>query len=44
MSVCNAVINMYGKAGDVRNALNVFGRSKVPNVVSWTLIMAAFSK
>lgn len=40
----NALINMYGKCGSLRNARGEFSRMPHPDVVSWTAIIAAYTK
>ncbi|XVE68164.1 hypothetical protein DITRI_Ditri09bG0046900 [Diplodiscus trichospermus] len=40
--VTSAIINMYGKCGEVFNAKKAFDGLKVRNVVVWTGIMAAY--
>lgn len=39
--VCSAVINMYGKCGDVLNAQRIFDGLQNQNVVLWTAIITA---
>lgn len=40
--VSSAMINMYGKCGDVSSARRVFDRLQSQNVVLWTAIIAAY--
>ena len=39
--VDSSIMDMYGKCGNLGNALKVFERLRTSNVVSWTTIMAA---
>ncbi|KAI8533993.1 hypothetical protein RHMOL_Rhmol10G0054400 [Rhododendron molle] len=38
----SAVIDMYGKCGEISNARNVFDGMQTRNVVSWTAMLAAY--
>lgn len=40
--VGSAIIDMYGKCGNILNAREVFNRQQTKNVVSWTAILAAY--
>lgn len=42
--VANALLNMYGKCGNIFNARNLFGRMPHPDVISWTAMMAAYAQ
>lgn len=42
--VSSAIIDMYGKCGNILNARKVFNRLQTKNVVSWTAILAAYSQ
>ena len=39
VSICNALINMYGKCGDVYDACGVFENMRSKDVVSWNTII-----
>ncbi|MCO5606374.1 hypothetical protein L7F22_060562 [Adiantum nelumboides] len=42
--VWTAAISMYGKCGDMENALKLFEQLKEPSVVSWTALMAGYAQ
>ncbi|MCO5605983.1 hypothetical protein L7F22_060169 [Adiantum nelumboides] len=42
--LCNALMNMYRKCGDLHKAKDVFDRMLYHNLVSWTALIAAFSQ
>ncbi|KAI5055260.1 hypothetical protein GOP47_0030405 [Adiantum capillus-veneris] len=42
--ICNALMNMYRKCGDLQKAIIVFDRMPYHNLVSWTAFIAAFSQ
>lgn len=42
MFVSSAIIDMYGKCGEILTARKFFGTLQARNVVSWTAILAAF--
>ncbi|KAI5084918.1 hypothetical protein GOP47_0001087 [Adiantum capillus-veneris] len=42
--VLTTFINMYGKCGDMENALKAFERLQEHSVVSWTALMAGYSQ
>ncbi|KAH7420315.1 hypothetical protein KP509_13G001600 [Ceratopteris richardii] len=42
--VGNAFISMYGKCGSLENAVYMFKRMKIRDVVSWSALIAAFSQ
>eukprot|EP00250_Pteridium_aquilinum_P004435 c14646_g1_i1 orf=1160-3871(-) len=42
--VLTTLINMYGKCGDMENALKAFEGLREQNVVSWTAIMAGYAQ
>ncbi|KAF3777890.1 Pentatricopeptide repeat-containing protein [Nymphaea thermarum] len=43
VSVNNALIDAYGKCGDIMNAYKVFTEVEKPDLASWNSIMSAFS-
>lgn len=43
VSVCNAVVTMYGKCGSIFDAELAFTHLNNPDVVSWNAIISAFS-
>ncbi|CAH9136954.1 unnamed protein product [Cuscuta epithymum] len=43
-SVCNALISMYSKCGNIEAASQVFNESKNRNAISWTSIITGFAK
>lgn len=40
----NALINTYGKCGNVQDGRSLFHRIQHPNVITWTAIIATFSQ
>ncbi|KAL0546516.1 hypothetical protein IC582_016427 [Cucumis melo] len=42
--VCNALINMYAKFGELRSAETIFNQMKVRDIVSWNSLLAAFEQ
>ncbi|KAL8248057.1 hypothetical protein R6Q59_009273 [Mikania micrantha] len=42
--VCNALISMYSRCGDIEAAARVFNKMEERNVISWTSIIAGFAK
>ncbi|KAL4575746.1 hypothetical protein LXL04_011831 [Taraxacum kok-saghyz] len=42
--VCNALISMYSRCGDIEAASLVFNKMEQRNVVSWTSIITGFAK
>lgn len=42
--VLTTLINMYGKCGDMENALKAFEQLQEQNVVSWTALMAGYAQ
>nr|XP_043634026.1 pentatricopeptide repeat-containing protein At3g49170, chloroplastic [Erigeron canadensis] len=42
--VCNALISMYSRCGDIEAATRVFDRMAERNVISWTAIITGFAK
>lgn len=42
--VLTALVNMYGKCGDMEFALKIFEEMPEQNVVSWTTLMAAYAQ
>ncbi|XP_022738616.1 pentatricopeptide repeat-containing protein At5g52850, chloroplastic [Durio zibethinus] len=45
VSVGNALVNMYAKCSDkIEDALGVFGGISLPNVISWTSLIAGFAE
>lgn len=43
-SVCNALISMYSRCGNIEAALQVFNEMESRNIVSWTAIITGFAK
>ncbi|XP_023552030.1 pentatricopeptide repeat-containing protein At3g49170, chloroplastic [Cucurbita pepo subsp. pepo] len=43
-SICNALISMYSKCGDIDSAFQVFEDMDDRNVISWTSIITGFAK
>nr|XP_016465387.1 PREDICTED: pentatricopeptide repeat-containing protein At3g49170, chloroplastic-like [Nicotiana tabacum] len=43
-SVCNALISMYSRCGNIEAASQVFERMEDRNVISWTSIITGFAK
>ncbi|MCO5591542.1 hypothetical protein L7F22_045528 [Adiantum nelumboides] len=44
LSVCNALVYMYGKCGSLPDARHVFERMEVNDVISWNAIIAAYGQ
>ncbi|KAI5067111.1 hypothetical protein GOP47_0017639 [Adiantum capillus-veneris] len=44
LSVCNALVHMYGKCGSLEDARHVFERMEVNDVISWNAIIAAYGQ
>ncbi|KAL2347222.1 hypothetical protein Fmac_001222 [Flemingia macrophylla] len=42
--VCNALIDMYGKCGDMRSAENLFEMALVRDVVTWNTLVTGFAQ
>ncbi|XP_020228840.1 pentatricopeptide repeat-containing protein At2g21090 [Cajanus cajan] len=42
--VCNALIDMYGKCGDMRSAENLFEMAPVRDVVTWNTLITVFAQ
>ncbi|RLN27637.1 pentatricopeptide repeat-containing protein [Panicum miliaceum] len=42
--VCNGLINMYSKCGELQESIKVFGGMPSKNTISWNSIIAAFSR
>lgn len=42
--LCNALVNMYRKCGDLHKVRRVFDRMPYHNLVSWTALIAAFAQ
>lgn len=42
--VGTAIVNMYGKCGDLDNASRVFGKMYEQNVVTWTAMITAYAQ
>ncbi|KAK1409092.1 hypothetical protein QVD17_35617 [Tagetes erecta] len=42
--VCNALISMYSRCGDIDAAARVFSKMEERNVISWTSIITGFAK
>ena len=42
--VCNGLINMYSKCGELQESIKVFGGMPSKNAISWNSIIAAFSR
>ncbi|CAH1439054.1 unnamed protein product [Lactuca virosa] len=42
--VCNALISMYSRCGDIEAASRVFSKMEERNVISWTSIITGFAK
>ncbi|KAM0000553.1 putative tetratricopeptide-like helical domain superfamily, DYW domain-containing protein [Helianthus debilis subsp. tardiflorus] len=42
--VCNALISMYSRCGDIEAAARVFNKMDERNVISWTSIITGFAK
>ncbi|KAI3696570.1 hypothetical protein L6452_28944 [Arctium lappa] len=42
--VCNALISMYSRCGDIEAAARVFSKMEQRNVISWTSIIISFAK
>nr|GMD00250.1 pentatricopeptide repeat-containing protein At3g49170, chloroplastic [Ipomoea batatas] len=43
-SVCNALISMYSRCGNIEAALRVFDEMENRNIISWTAIITGFAK
>jgi pentatricopeptide repeat protein len=43
VTVMNALIDMYGKCGNIKKAHHLFGKMHQQNVVSWTTIIAVYA-
>ncbi|KAK9724172.1 hypothetical protein RND81_05G053700 [Saponaria officinalis] len=43
VSLCNALVDMYVKSGNINKALQVFERTTYKNVVSWTTIIVGLA-
>ncbi|KAI5060658.1 hypothetical protein GOP47_0025078 [Adiantum capillus-veneris] len=44
LAVANSLVNMYGKCGSVKNALDVFGQLQERDLVSWSSMIATFAE
>ncbi|KAJ4821386.1 Pentatricopeptide repeat-containing protein [Rhynchospora pubera] len=44
VALCNALIDMYAKSGDLNDARHVFYEMPTRNVVSWTSLMSSYGK
>ncbi|KAK9066673.1 hypothetical protein SSX86_013996 [Deinandra increscens subsp. villosa] len=42
--VCNALISMYSRCGDIEAAARVFNKMEQRNIISWTSIITGFAK
>ncbi|OEL36654.1 Pentatricopeptide repeat-containing protein [Dichanthelium oligosanthes] len=42
--VCNGLINMYSKCGELQESIKVFGGMPSKNTISWNSIIAAFAR
>uniref|UniRef100_A0ACD5TX14 Uncharacterized protein n=1 Tax=Avena sativa TaxID=4498 RepID=A0ACD5TX14_AVESA len=42
--VCNGLINMYSKCGDLQESIQVFDEAPSKNSISWNSIIAAFAR
>ncbi|GKA72028.1 pentatricopeptide repeat-containing protein [Tanacetum coccineum] len=42
--VCNSLISMYSRCGDIEAAARVFDKMKERNVISWTSIITGYAK
>ncbi|KAH7404957.1 hypothetical protein KP509_15G051000 [Ceratopteris richardii] len=40
--ICNSLISMYGKCGDLQEAQVIFNDLKQPNIVSWNSLLSAY--
>ncbi|KAJ8756101.1 hypothetical protein K2173_024648 [Erythroxylum novogranatense] len=44
VAMCNALIDMYAKSGEIHDAAHAFGEMKEKNVISWTSLIAGYGR
>lgn len=44
VAIGNALVNMYGKCGEIKDAIHAFVEIQVKNVISWTSLIAAYGR
>ncbi|KAH6555632.1 hypothetical protein KP509_1Z239000 [Ceratopteris richardii] len=44
LSVCNALVHMYGKCGSLEDSRHVFERMEANDIISWNAVIAAYGQ